>query len=666
MTVIKSYKKLFACLLFLITSLGIRSANLPSIGAQVYIEPWHTPEQVDSFFRILQEHRMTTCRLHMFEGYMHKPDGSWNFSLFDQAFEAARKHQVKIFATLAPLTGGSPFAYDESYQKSINTYIEKVVSHFKAHPALQAWVVYNEIGFGDVVPQTPLIDRQYENWKSEQAAQKNKPYSKTESFIRKHFQLDLNTWYLNYLVNEVKKQDPDSHVHVNTHQIFKLIAEYDFPAWRNAFTSLGLSAHPSWHYGYFAREDYTLALSANCDITRSGAGHLPFWVTELQGGNNIYSGIYPFCPTKEEITQWLWTAIGTGADGSIFWCLNARAKGKEAGEWALLNFQDKPTERLKAAGEVAACVANNGKLFEESKVIETPIHILYVRESLWTEEFVQYKGDNQYEGRQPGGVIKSALAFYQVLLENGVKSNLSEIHEFDWDQKDYAGDCILLANQVAIPSRYWNKLEQFVANGGKLIAEGLTAFYDENMQCLPTTGFPLNRLFGGTISEVTCTPGDFDISIGNSRLPAHLWESYICNETGEVIAKEGDNAIAIRHPYGKGEVVWVPSLIGLGAWRTKNKKPLSDFLISELQEQIARLPICFTSFQDGITMQTLQTGNAYLTILINKGKTRQRVQFKGEKRIPELLFTSKNGNLQDKTVHIDPEETIVMKWKKVP
>ena len=31
---------------------------------------------------------------------------------------------------------------------------------------------------------------------------------------------------------------------------------------------------------------------------------MPFWVTELQGGNNTYSGYKAFCPTKEEITQW--------------------------------------------------------------------------------------------------------------------------------------------------------------------------------------------------------------------------------------------------------------------------------------------------------------------------------------------------------------------------
>lgn len=82
--------------------------------------------------------------------------------------------------------------------------------------------------------------------------------------------------------------------------------------------SLGGSAHPSWHFGFFERDEYALAMSANSEILRSGAYAIPWFMTEIQGGNNTYSGYKPFCPTKEEIEQWLWIIIGSGGKGGIF------------------------------------------------------------------------------------------------------------------------------------------------------------------------------------------------------------------------------------------------------------------------------------------------------------------------------------------------------------
>ena len=94
-------------------------------------------------------------------------------------------------------------------------------------------------------------------------------------------------------------------------------------------------------------------MAADCEILASGAGEIPWLMTEIQGGNNVYSGFNALCPTQEEIKQWLWVILGSGGKGGIFWSLNARASGFEAGEWALLDFQNHPSDRLLAAAEVS-------------------------------------------------------------------------------------------------------------------------------------------------------------------------------------------------------------------------------------------------------------------------------------------------------------------------
>jgi beta-galactosidase len=664
-------------LLFILVIFGTKNNMLRAyddiyIGAQIIIEPGQSPEQIESWFRLLNENGMNVCRIRMFENFMKTPTGEWDFSLFDCAFKAAEKYKVKVFATLFPASknnsiGGFKFPESEAHLEQIANYIEHVVSHFKTFPAMYAWVLINEPGTGGVVPQNAFAKKQFEAWKAKQEkpSYNSKGYTLLVNFDNKKFLVDYNTWYLEWLAGEIRKYDTDRGIHVNNHAIFSNVAEYDFPAWRNFLTSLGGSAHPSWHFNCFNRSQYTMALAANCEIIRSGAGELPFWITELQGGNNTYSGINPFCPTAKEITQWLWTCIGTCTQGIIFWCFNPRSIGEEAGEWALLDFQNNPSDRLLAARNVIRTVASHKQLFAQAKAINAPITILYTRESLWIEKQVQYgnSSDKNYEGQHPGGVMKSTTAVFELLAENGIKSNLGEISEFNWNKSDYTGECIILAHQISIPSRYWEPLKRFVEKGGKLIIEGLTAFYDENMLNLNSIGSPLQEVFGGAISEVICIPGDFNIRYANTQMPVHLWKSYIHPSTGIPLATEGEHILAIHNQYGKGSVVYLPALAALGAERSKNKTPLSGFLRKELKEQINQLPFVFATHQEGVIMQTLQTGNEYITCIINKTGKTQKIKFTPHFFKPTVLFSDKKANVSKKSINIATEETVIIHWK---
>jgi len=108
--------------------------------------------------------------------------------------------------------------------------------------------------------------------------------------------------------------------------------------------------------------------------------------------------------------------------------------------------------------------------------LNSNIYILYNRPSLWIEKEVQYSTGSKYEGSQQGGVVKSALAYYQILSENGIVPNISEFNEFDWTKPDYKGVSIILANAISLPSSQWESIRYFVKNGGKLFVEGNTGF----------------------------------------------------------------------------------------------------------------------------------------------------------------------------------------------
>ena len=660
---------LFFATLLLNLSLSAGGTSLPQIGAQVFIEPGQTAKDIDDWFRILEESEMTVCRIRMFETHMRKPDGAWDFSLYDEAFRAAERHHVNVFATLFPAdstVGGFKYPRSEAHLVEIAGYVEQLVTHFKTFPSLYGWVLQNEPGTGGSYPDSDLARRLRKEWQDSRpkATYTNKGF-KEAHFDYEEFQRHYTTWFLNWYAREVSKHDPGRHLHVNNHAIFSNFPEYDFPAWRTFLTSLGASAHPSWHFSMFRRDQFALAMSANNEIIRTGAGPLPFWLTELQGGNNLYSGGKPICPTREETTQWLWTTLGTGAKGVIFWSLNPRAATDEPGEWALITFQREASDRLAAAHEVIRTLKANPELFANARPLYSGITLLLAREAFWTDKKQKLGGKEDFEARAGGAPMKSVLAWYEVLIENGIPAELAEMDAFDWNQASYQGHVLILAHQLSVPSRDWPRLARFTELGGKLIVEGATGYFDEHQVCVMQTGFPLADLLGGQLSEFKALGERFDVTFADGAvLPAHLWRGTIKNGDATPLATENADVLATRHAFGKGETLWIPSLIGMGAWQRDNA-PLARLARREVLDVIPALPVLFTQQEKLVLLKTLIAGDSLITVMVNKDKSAKQIALLVNKGLkPTLLFSDKGGRIGPSSVTLSPEETVVARWDR--
>lgn len=637
-------------------------------GAEILIEPGQSDKNIESWFKTLSDNNMYLTRIRMFENYMKDENNNWDFSLFDRAFQYAEKYNIKIYANLFPATdftdvGGFKFPNDGEHLNRVAEYTKVVVSHFKKFKSLYGWVPINEPG-GEI-PHNPLARKVFSEWKNNQADSTQDPLMNVHhfSFDNYEFLLYYNTWYLKWLTDEIRKYDKVNPVHVNSHQIFNNISQYDFPAWSKFLTSLGGSAHASWHFGYFPREKYTFAMSANSEIILSGSGNIPWLMTELQGGNNIYSGYEPFCPTKEEIAQWLWISVSTGSKGAIFWCLNPRMSGTEAGEWAMIDFQNKPTNRLTEAGKIAKVISDNEKLFRLGKPANSKINILYNRESLWVEHRMAPNFENnKFEVRKPGAVIKSAISYFEALSQLGLQPTFKEFNEFNFEEKDYSGQTIILAHQIAIPEQYYDKLRHFVKNGGALIVDGLTAFYDENAISKMTNDFHLADLFGGSISELIFEKDIFDLKFGDKTLSAHALKGIINMNNGKKLNNNEDEVLGLINIFGRGKVVWIPSLIGLGARKADNYESLLSFLTPhiDISDEFR-----FESYQDGLLMKNLKSEKNLVTVIINKSKISKEMTLKGftnKYKNPSVLYSNRNSKIKDNVVNIDSEDTLVILW----
>lgn len=607
-------------LLLLSTGISAQRTDYPLIGAQVFIEPGQTETEIDSLFGTLSRFGMEIARIRLFGSHIFH-DGKEDFSLYDAAFDAASRHGVKLFVTLFPPTdelhdlGGFKHPSSTRQLEEVRSYIHKCVSHYAGHPALYAWVLQNEPGTGGMsVRKNELSAQIRREWDKENPQVPREGRYLREDFREYGFLRYYNTWYLDWIATEVRRIDPDHYLHVNPHQILHTLPEYDFRAYEDFLTSLGVSMHMSWHFGDFSRNDYALGVSMMADIIRERAASNPFWVTELQGGNVTFSGDVSFCPTSAEIQKYLWTNIAAGAQGVIFWTLNPRKAVLEAGEWALLDYQGEPSDRLSAAAQVQSCLKDNPERTAGAQVLSSALTILYNDNSLLAQKYLASSDSGAALARSSSGVLRSVISAYKAASSLGATPALVSMDYFDWNPDTHPA--VVLPNMICIPQKFHESIKEYVKNGGKLLVTGLSGYYDEGLSCMFSGPQPFEECFGCRLSEVKSEDGQFFTKCFGCRLPSHLWRGIIKGST---------STVAAYNRYGEGEVWWIPSLVHLGAEVSGDYRPLVRLYSRLLGKEMKSSQAYFARPEADVLLRATRTGKALHCYLINLSGHKKRI-----------------------------------------
>ena len=673
----------------------------PLLGAQVWIEPGQKPEDVERWFRTLAEGHMPVARLFLMWNYIEREPNVWDFALYDRAFQAAEKYHVRVVATLTPNWGpphrgytyasqGGPVSDTDERLAEAREYVARVVSRYKSSPALDSWMLMNEPGQRPTPDRLalqrfrPWLAKKYgtvaklnEAWMTDFTAFTAIPFDPRwtaagfafnapaafvdwQTFWRAHL-----AWYLGEIESEVRRNDPAHHVHVNPHALVGNLSSnsFDLPEWRRFLDSLGASIHPSWHFGLLKREQFALGVSYVCDLVRGASEPHPFWVTELQGGPNLYSSVRPLSPAREDIAQWVWTGVGSGADRVLFWLLNARAEGSEAGEWSLLDFNGRTSERFEAASDIARVLERNSSFFDRARPLESPVTIILSPETMTLQERFA-SNDSPARGRDAH--VLEALGLYQALADLGVGARLKQIDDFDWRDSAQGPRLVILPHVTALKAEQARNVETFVRGGGTLLVTGLTGFYDERARFLPSARWPLAELLGARPKEVRTPPARAEVAWSRPplNLPSQLWVGEIENDSAEVLARQDGRITAVRRRAGRGEAVWIPSPVGMGAW-LGDGAPLAA-LLEELTAPFARdLPFRFDGRQPDCLLRVLQQGDSYATVVTNGAAEPRQCRLRRPPTLtPQTLWGDPSAFTPDNsTVSLGPRQTAVFLWK---
>lgn len=456
------------------------------------------------------------------------------------------------------------------------------------------------------------------------------------------------TEILHNIAEHIKMDDRNIEIILDCGNIIETVGRFDFEILKNDFSGFGLSVVPVKDFASYSRRRFNLVLSAACEMLKNEIGDSSLWVTGLQSGNDGDA----LSPSKEEIAQWLWTSVGHGVKGIFFDKLNVPQNGMRAGGVALMNLLGEASEKALAIRESLAAINDNAELFTGAEPVREPIAILY------TKEFVSRGGS----GNQVNIAMQSVVAVYDILMENGIDAGIFSFGAYNWNLDDYRGRCVVVSGQEIVPMKYYDNIRNFVKKGGKLIVEGRSFYFDENLYCnFSKNIFPLSDVFGGRAVEFNAIEGNEKLKINDNKLWVCRWYGLLKNEAS------GETLPFIRNKYGRGRVTWIPSVIFLGAIDTGHRRRISGLMMKEIEFLSEELPVKFRRRRSGITIQYLKKDEGYITIVSNKGQHRRKVRFRTRLKVEKLLFSNirydRKAKAKNRKIKFRSQHTAAVLWK---
>lgn len=257
-------------------------------------------------------------------------------------------------------------------------------------------------------------------------------------------------------------------------------------------------------------------------------------------------------PNRKMITPaWrilmFWQLIAHNVKSILLWNYRSRLSDGQVALFHLMNFDGTVSDRARYMGEFA------GMLQTEAKLLNT----VYPerRAAVLAPEFEQL-GMNTVTGEHPPMTYESChnsrYGAFKLLFDLKIPADCPT--EFQYGELDRYSLLLLPMAEYMTPELA-AALEQYVRNGGTLIAEGLPALRDnDGLLQYRVPGFGLDRVFGAFTRdrEVRETAPKIQTEFGESC--ANLFWSRLELAGAETLATWADNgsAAVTRHRYGKG------------------------------------------------------------------------------------------------------------------
>lgn len=569
-------------------------------ATEVDIEQW--PDDL----RRMKELGLNTFRLFICWDRIEQQHGKRDFSRVDRAFELAEKNGLNVIGnvggtfanlqaiypprwlvydlgcTLLKPDPSSPeqlhfnrfkLCYDDpAYQREAKNFIQEAVARYKKHPRLIAWSGWNEPRLSECFCRK-TVDA-YRQWLS-------KKYETLDALAQAwstEFPVYYRTWedvfpqpqanfesggYIPFLdwraflaQNRTDKfhmvRDWIKEADAATPVISHMCGPYDADIFGRE-DILGTSVytiHAQRKIGDFAPYEFTFRQNAPLmSEGRRKERNDPegFWVVETEAGPVTWvHDLSPRSYSPRQMNARDVYLIANGARALLRWLYRSRISDAQAGEFNLVGWDGRITERAAEFGKLAGFLNQHADIFLHHTAQKSGVLILDSRDN---DTMAACEG---YGHRYNNGL----LYLYNALLHVGVRGEMCNARQIMSGILDGA-KVLFVPFRPHVSPEMARVFRQFVEGGGTLIAESPFAIKDTRGIHYEITPGRLTDVFGVQVYDMEQLQ---EKDCGG--IPAFDFRAKMEAKEGTVEGTfaNGDPAI-ITHHYGKGRTVLYGSLL---------------------------------------------------------------------------------------------------------
>jgi beta-galactosidase len=507
----------------------------------------------------------------------------WAFRKYDHAHFIRRDStKVESFMQVSCAVGGVPgLCWDnDDYRQAAENFITELVRHYKGHPGLGGYDIWNECNYAENTCYCPATKQKFREWLKKKY---ESPKAVSEAWHRygfadwedivpplnpgpypdtmdwQQFRIDTAYGYMRRRHEIIRSIDSDCAI--VAHGIagsLTLMADKGADDWKAAdeVEIYGMTWGSSRHGDEPWKQFHAI------DLVRASSRGKPFWHAESYAGPLWLQSQVIGKPrdegriaSPEDARYWNFVSLMGGATGIMYLRWRPLLDGDLFGAFGPYDLDGSRTDRSEAVAKACGWITapEQQRLFS-SRPVKGEIGILYVPES----QIFTYALRRSVEP-----YAKSVQGVYQGFFDRNIQADWVHIDDIKgWD-------ILYLPYPVMLSSKTIRNLKDWVAGGGTLISEGCPAYFGDGFHVAMTQpGYGMDELFGAKESYVEFTPdllNDLSFTVAGSR----IWggEYLQCYEptTGQAVGWYDDGRIAaVDNKFGKGKTRLIGTMVGYG------------------------------------------------------------------------------------------------------
>ncbi|MCX7017520.1 MAG: beta-galactosidase trimerization domain-containing protein [bacterium] len=647
-------------------------------GTQYWINPDSTPESIrEDFRKMAEEDNINFVRLAL---WTMPPGTPLDFTKYDVCFKAAEQYKIKITPAFPQIPGWvNGKSDDPAVRQTYKEHIQKIVAHFRNEPALLMWTMDIEPSRGWKVEPTTSTLALYRNWLKTRYTSEDEFRRLTgmPSFATAYATNDpgkgawnnyqaYNDWLTFtcyavaeqnlWITNMVRESDPVHPVSSTPPDILhNQVVENGRSMWWLADTVdvPSMQMETMWHLEMADMPaDVLPAQAANVRKCYNSARERGVTYTgEFLAGQELGESFRIYTPTAEEMVGTCLAHLGEGSKGYLFWLWNPLREGPNAGAWSLRELDGSPSDRSEAMAKVGAMIRKNNDLLYGMWPADTHVAMLdSIDAAIYLHRRSQYFLMSEW-------YAKNQYGFFKALREEGMGCDyIDEIGLVDGTLKKYS--VVYLPFSMCIRDSVAKAIKEFVAQGGTIIADSMTAFTPpEHAPFKEQPGAGLQEVFGikASAAEVVGTgwmdvdrtdKSEFFDRYTTSRLPEQYLPYFGAEDqtpTALVAAKylqpvrpttarvlyrdkKGRPVVTVNQ-FGKGQAIWTGTLLGLTC-RPANTPPERYQAVADLiRPYMPKAPWKLDTSKGQIIIRRLSSSEGDLFVLVNEHRS-EKASFK--------------------------------------